>query len=194
LAAHAREHEAGRPVTVAGPIVNVPSFDDRPKPTLANASRAFLCTCNASLPRASYDAVGGFDESFDLYGWEDTELGIRLRRAGVARRYSWDAYLYHIKPPQTETLDVVLRKTVEKARMAARLVDKDPTARTRLATGAYAANLARAALVAPGWSLGWYEALATNPNAPAALRAFGRAQFLDGWYARELRAALRGRR
>ena len=45
------------------------------------------------MPRASYDAVGGFDESFDLYGWEDTELGIRLRRAGVARRFAWDAYL-----------------------------------------------------------------------------------------------------
>ena len=71
-------------VVVNGPILNVPSYDARPKPTLANYSRAFLCTCNASLPKAAFFAAGGFDESFDLYGWEDTELGVRLREAGAA--------------------------------------------------------------------------------------------------------------
>jgi glycosyltransferase involved in cell wall biosynthesis len=192
LAAHARAlATTSTAVTVAGPIVNVPASDVRPAPTFANASRAFLCTCNASVPRGAFDAVGGFDERFDLYGWEDTDLGIRLRRHGVRRVFAWDAYLYHIKPPVTETLDAALQKTSEKARMAARLVAKDPTARTRLATGAYAANLARAAVVVPGWSLRWYERLARDERLPAPLRAFARAQMLDGTYVHELRRALR---
>jgi len=190
VAAHARRYAVPAPITVSGPILNVPSPEDRPQPTVANASRAFLCTCNASVRRVDFDAVAGFDERFSLYGWEDTDLGIRLRRLGVRREFAWDAYLYHIKPPATETLDVLLRKTVEKARMAARLVAKDPTTRTRLATGAYAANLARAAAVAPPWSLGWYGRLARSEGTPAPLRAFARAQLLDGTYARELRRAL----
>jgi glycosyltransferase involved in cell wall biosynthesis len=191
LAGHARAHDTLFPVAVAGPIINVASYDSLPRPTLAHASRAFFCTCNASLLRSTFDAVGGFDERFDLYGWEDTELGIRLRRHDVRRVFAWDAYLYHIKPPEVETLDAVLRKTTEKARMAARLVAKDPTIRTRLATGAYAANLIRAAVVAPGWALPWYAAAARSDRLPPSLRAFARAQYLDGAYARELRAALR---
>ncbi len=191
LAAHAREHAGSRLVTVAGPILNVPRFSDRPKPGPHNGSRAFFCTCNASVSRAAFDAAGGFDEQFQLYGWEDTELGIRLRRRGVTRRFSWDAFLYHIKPAAIETLDAVLRKTTEKARMAARLVRKDPSTRTRLATGAYGANLLRAALMTPGWSLRHYEALARNDAVPPALRSLARARFLDGTYVRELRAALR---
>ncbi len=191
LAAHAREHAGPARVTVAGPILNVPSFTERPKPRPQNGSRAYFCTCNASVARAAFDAAGGFDEQFELYGWEDTELGIRLRRLGVGRRFSWDAYLYHIKPETTETLDAALHKMTEKARMAARLVRKDPTTRTRLATGAYGVNLLRAALMTPGWSLPHYEALARNERAPAALRALARARYLDGTYVRELRTALR---
>jgi len=190
LAAHAREHAALRNVTVAGPIVNVPSRDDRPVPTVANASRAFFCTCNASLARRAFEAAGGFDPRFDLYGWEDTDLGIRLRRAGLKRVFAWDAFLYHIKPPLTETLDAALQKTTEKARMAARLVAKDPSVRTRLATGAYAFNLARDSF-AWRWMLPWYERLARSERTPKALRAFARAQVLDGTYVRELRTALR---
>jgi hypothetical protein len=191
LAAHAREHRGLPNLTVTGPILNVPSRDDRPQPTVANVSRAFFCTCNASVSRVAFDAAGGFDPRFDLYGWEDTDLGIRLRRGGVTRVFAWDAFLYHIKPPVHETLDAALQKTAEKARMAARLVAKDPSARTRLATGAYAFNLARAALVAPRWLLPWYERLARTERAPKPLRAFARAQVLDGTYVRELRSALR---
>jgi GT2 family glycosyltransferase len=191
LAAHARERSQPGWVTVTGPILNVPDYSERPKPGPQNGSRAFFCTCNASVDRAAFDAAGGFDEQFVLYGWEDTELGIRLRRLGVRRQFSWDAYLYHIKPAATETLDAALHKTTEKAKMAARLVRKDPTTRTRLATGAYAANVLRAALLTPGWSLRHYEALARNERAPAPLRAHARARYLDGVYVRELRVALR---
>ncbi|MCB9913719.1 MAG: glycosyltransferase [Planctomycetes bacterium] len=46
------------------------------------------CSGNASLPRAAFEAVGGFDESFPYAGGEDTELGLRLERvAGMRTLY-----------------------------------------------------------------------------------------------------------
>ncbi|MBD5603512.1 MAG: glycosyltransferase family 2 protein [Candidatus Eremiobacteraeota bacterium] len=191
LAAHVAAHaRIAAPAAVSGPILNVPADDVRPAPSLANYSGAFFCTCNVSTPRAALAAAGNFDERFNLYGWEDTELGLRLRRGGVRRVFAWPAYLYHIKPPGLETLDVVLQKTVERARMAARLVRKDGGLRTKFATGAYALNLWRSALLAPAWSLDRYRALAANERAPAILRALARGQFLDGAYRTALRRAL----
>lgn len=38
----------------------------------------FTCSHNFSLPRAVYEAVGGFDEHFRNWGYEDTEIGYRL--------------------------------------------------------------------------------------------------------------------
>lgn len=193
LAAHAAAHAGVFPLAVSGPILNVPDYGARPKASFANYSGAFFCTCNVSVPRSALRAVGGFDEGFDLYGWEDTELGLRLRRHDVRRGFAWRAYLWHIKPPNSETLDVVYDKTVERATMAARLLRKDGSLRTKLATGAYALNLVRASVLAPRWSLPAYRALATNERLPRALRAFARAQLLDGAYTATLRQALAAR-
>jgi glycosyltransferase involved in cell wall biosynthesis len=190
LAAHALAHRGIFPVAVSGPILNVPSYEDRPKPSAAHYSRAFFCTCNVSVPRSALDAAGGFDERFDLYGWEDTDLGLRLRRRDVRRVFAWDAYLYHIKPPRVETLDTVVNTTVERARMAARFLRKDRSLRTRLATGAYGANLWRARLLAPEWSQGPARKLAEDERLPAPLRALARAQLLDAAYTNTLRRAL----
>ena len=176
---------------VNGPIVNVPSYEDRPKPTTRNYSGAFLCTRNASVSREALASVSGFDERFNLYGWEDTDLGLRLRRQGVRRTFAWDAHLYHIKPPSTETLNVVLQKTLEKARMAARLLEKDGGVRARLATGAYEPNLLRARLLTPEWLLPMYAGMAQDERIPETLRGFARRQLLDGAYTNELRRALR---
>lgn len=189
LAAHAAAHEPGRSFAVSGPIINVPSYESRPAPTAANFSRAFFCTCNVSFPRAAFEAAGGFDESFELYGWEDTELGLRLRAGGMERHFAWEAYLWHIKPPHADPLENALRRTLEKARMAARLVRKDGSTRVRLATGAYPANVARARLLSPPWSLPVYASL-TREGVPAPLARWARAMLLDGLYIDELCRAL----
>jgi len=184
LAAHGAAHDASAERAVSGPIVNVASYDEQPRPGAQNFSNAFFVTCNVSVPKSALERVGKFDESFDLYGWEDTELGLRLREAGVQRGFAWDAYLYHIKPPEIETLDVTIRKTIEKAKMAARFVRKKPTLRTRLATGAYTLNLWRGKLGAPLLPL--YAGLASSPRAPKALAAYARARLLDGIYVERL--------
>jgi len=190
LAAHLAAH-AGAPARIVnGPILNVASYDDKPKPTLANFSRASLCTCNASVPRAALESVGGFDESFDLYGWEDSELGIRLRDAGAGWKFAWDAPIWHVKPPEHNTLEVEARKAVEKARMARRFLDKHPSKRARMATGAHVLNLVRARYLLPDRWLWLLAGVATDGHAPGWIKSLARAQFLDATYARELARAL----
>jgi GT2 family glycosyltransferase len=185
VAAHAAAHDGDERV-VNGPILNVPSYEDRPLPKAASYSRAFLCTCNASLSRAAFTKAGGFDENFDLYGWEDTELGVRLREAGLRWKFAWEAYLWHVKPPRENTLAVESRKAIEKARMARRFLAKHPSRRARLATGAHPLNLLRARHLLPDWLLAVYGGIATSDRLPAWLNAIARAQFLDAIYTREL--------
>jgi glycosyltransferase involved in cell wall biosynthesis len=193
IAAHAAAHRVGGERVVNGPILNVSSYESRPMPRPANYSRAYLCTCNASLTKAAFLRAGGFDESFDLYGWEDTELGVRLRLAGVQWKFAWDAYLWHIKPPEENTIAVESRKAVEKARMAGRFLAKHPSQRARLATGAHALNLLRAKYLLPDWLLALYAGLSTSTRVPAWMGAIVRAHFLDAVYARELLRALGAR-
>ncbi|HEV3085838.1 MAG TPA: glycosyltransferase, partial [Candidatus Elarobacter sp.] len=194
LAAHAKAHDADIfPLAVSGPIVNVPDPEQRPEPTAANFSRAFFVTCNVSVRAASLRAVGGFDEAFDLYGWEDTELGARLRDHGVRRGFAWDAYLWHIKPPTPESLEDALGKAIEKARMAARFVRKTPTARIKLATGAYAFNLLRARIFAPGFAQPLFAGLASSTRVPSAVAQLARHALLDSVYTEELERQLRRR-
>jgi glycosyltransferase involved in cell wall biosynthesis len=194
LAAHARAHDdAIFPLAVSGPILNVAEARRRPEPTAANFSRAFFVTCNVSVRAASLRAVGGFDESFNLYGWEDTELGARLRAYGVRRAFAWDAYLWHIKPPTPESLEDALGKAIEKARMAARFVRKMPTRRIKLATGAYAFNLVRARLLAPPIAQPLFAGLATSARVPAAVAQLARTALLDSVYTEELDRQLRRR-
>lgn len=185
LAAHEAAHSRAN-LVVNGPILNVPSYEMRPKPSPANYSRAFLCTCNASLTKKALVDVGGFDERFDLYGWEDTELGVRLRDAGLHRKFAWDAYIWHIKAPQDTTLEVETAKILEKARMAARFVRKVPSLRARMATGAHTLNLVRGRYFLPDSLLALYAGVASDERAPAALRSLARMRFLDGMYTREL--------
>ncbi|MGA3038502.1 MAG: glycosyltransferase [Vulcanimicrobiaceae bacterium] len=182
VAAHVAEHRGGRSRVVTGPIVNVPDYEHRPRPGAAHYSSAFFCTCNASVSKVALEAVGGFDEAFNLYGWEDTELGLRLRNAGLEHAFAWDAFLYHIKPP--ESLDLAIRRTVEKAVMAAQFVQKSPSLRTKLATGAYRINLARGKLASPLLPL--FAGVASSDVLPKSVVAFARTRLLDGLYLNRL--------
>ena len=189
LAAHEAAHVTSN-LIVNGPILNVSGYDDVPKPAFSNYSRAFLCTCNVSVPKHALDAVHGFDEDFKLYGWEDTELGVRLRERGLRWRFAWDAYLWHIKPPTENTLEVETQKALEKAQMASQFIRKQSSPRARMAAGAYGLNLVRGKYFLPDRLLAVFAGLATSTSAPSPVRAFARAQFLDGMYTRELIRAL----
>ena len=50
-----------------------------------NAPFNFFYTSNIAFSRIFYDKLGGFDESFREYGWEDIELGYRYQKKGGMR-------------------------------------------------------------------------------------------------------------
>ena len=184
VAAHLRAHETRAARVVSGPIINVADAAARPAPGPHNYSRAFFCTCNASAPLAALRAAGGFDERYDLYGWEDTDLGIRLQARGLRRAWAWDAYIYHIKPKTGESLDLRISRAREKAQMAARFVRKSPTWPVKLATGAYPGNFARASLMNAAPLRRLYARL-------AAQNGWARDRLVDAAYVDALRTALK---
>lgn len=65
----------------------------------------YFVTQNAAVPRRALETIGGFDEQFSAYGFEDMDLGFRLEEAGVrfvvlavpiplhVHHHSLDAYL-----------------------------------------------------------------------------------------------------
>src|SRR5690606_2931505 len=82
-----------------GPVIHTDNLDD---PTSAefkvtDISRAFFATGNASIRKEHLFAAGLFDEEFVEYGWEDLELGIRLRRRGLRAVKAPQAKGYHYK-------------------------------------------------------------------------------------------------
>ncbi|MFD2616323.1 glycosyltransferase family 2 protein [Terrilactibacillus laevilacticus] len=52
-----------------------------------------------SIPRSLLDKIGGFEESFKGWGFEDTELGYRLYLAGAKFRYYPNVSAYHQEHP-----------------------------------------------------------------------------------------------
>jgi len=192
VAEHLRaHHDSARPAVVSGPIVNVPDKDHLVAPAARHYSRAFFCTCNVSVPKADLEAVGGFDERYDLYGWEDTDVGLRLRSRDLARVFAWPAYIYHVKPPRAVTLERRRALAVEKGTMAARFIRKAPTWAVRLATGAYGANFARAAIVNARPLRTLYERLALSARPGSFVHVFASEALVDAAYLDALRSALR---
>jgi hypothetical protein len=75
---------------------------------------------------------GLFDSAFQLYGWEDLELGERLRRMGVSLVRCPAAVGYHWHPPLSlEQVPELVRKEQERARMGLLFYRKHPTLRVR---------------------------------------------------------------
>jgi GT2 family glycosyltransferase len=191
VSAHLRaHHDQRRSAVVSGPIVNVSDKQHLILPTARHYSRAFFCTCNVSVAKADLDSVAGFDEHYDLYGWEDTDLGIRLRARGLTRVFAWPAYIYHIKPPSAMTLDRRRSLAAEKGAMAARFVRKAPLWPVRLATGAYAANFARAAIVNAKPMRALYERIAHGARPGSIAQVIAAEALIDAAYLDALKAAL----
>lgn len=64
------------------------------------------------LDRATWERVGGFDESYVGYGGEDTDFGFRARAAGVDVRWMDDGLAFHqwhpVSDPPVEHLDDIV--------------------------------------------------------------------------------------
>ena len=138
VAEHLRSHARHPEAIVRGAVLNTESFDRLPVPvwTLANYSGNYFWTSNVSVPLARLRSVGAFTESFREYGWEDIELGLRLRFAGVRSIFNRRAVVFHYKPrARPSDLEGMVRQARAQARTAVQLFALHPHWRVVLATG-----------------------------------------------------------
>jgi GT2 family glycosyltransferase len=135
---HLRMHDTTPDAIIRGAVINTASFDVLPPPiwSLKNYSGNYFWTSNVSLPRATLERAGRFTETFREYGWEDIELGLRLRALGVRSFFNRYAVAYHCKPPRKATsVDGMIRQARAQARTAVQLGALHPHWRVTLATG-----------------------------------------------------------
>lgn len=135
---HLHTHAAHPLAIVRGGAINVESFDDLPPPvwSIGNYSGNYFWTTNVSVPLATIRAIGGFNEEFAEYGWEDIDVGLRLRFAGVKAVFNKRALVYHYKPrPRSSNVEKMIRQAQAQARTAVQLERLHPHWRTALATG-----------------------------------------------------------
>jgi glycosyltransferase involved in cell wall biosynthesis len=154
VAEHLRAAERMPHAVVRGGAIEVAGLDDLPPPvwSLRHYSGNRFWTTNVSAPLATIRAIGGFDESFTEYGWEDIDVGLRLRARGVPAILHPAALVYHYKPPlRVGDVERMVRQARAQARTAVRLVRKHPGWRAHLATGVTKAQrIAHALLRASG--------------------------------------------
>lgn len=135
---HLRSHVRFPERVVRGGAIETQSFDRLPTPTWtpANYSGNWFWTTNVSAPLGTIREAGGFVETFREYGWEDIELGLRLRAMGVKGTFNRFALAFHYKPhPKNEDVAGMIRQARAQARTAVQLRALHDTWRVVLATG-----------------------------------------------------------
>jgi glycosyltransferase involved in cell wall biosynthesis len=118
-----------------GSVINTCNFDT---PTaepfkVTDYSRAFFATGNVAIARHWLEEAGLFDCRFQLYGWEDLELGVRLKRLGLKLIKCPEAVGYHWHPPfALDQIPSLIDKEIQRGRMGVLFYQKHPTWEVRL--------------------------------------------------------------
>lgn len=118
-----------------GRVVNTCNFEN---PTaepfkITDLSRAYFATGNVAIAKHWLLDVGLFDTQFQLYGWEDLELGVRLKRQNLTLIPCPAAIGYHWHPPfSLAQIPHLIRQEEERGRMGIVFYRKHPTWSVRL--------------------------------------------------------------
>lgn len=118
-----------------GRVINTCNFDD---PTsepykVTDFSAAYFATGNVAIARKWLDQAGSFDTRFHLYGWEDLELGVRLKKLGLKLVKCPDAVGYHWHPPfSLKQIPHLIDREIQRGRMGVLFYQKHPTWEVRM--------------------------------------------------------------
>ncbi|HLO86965.1 MAG TPA: glycosyltransferase [Nostocaceae cyanobacterium] len=118
-----------------GAVINTCNFEN---PTaepykITDFSAAFFATGNVAIPKHWLEKAGLFDTSFQLYGWEDLELGVRLKNLGLQLIKCPAAVGYHWHPPfNLEQVPKLIDKEIQRGRMGVLFYQKHPTWEVRM--------------------------------------------------------------
>lgn len=141
---HLCYHKKYKKSVVKGWVNHVEDLENIQKPhfTLADFSTAFFWTSNVSVEKKYLIQAGLFNESFREYGWEDLELGLRLKKIGLTSRFNKKAVVYHYKKRwNKEELAKMIKISQSKARTAFIFLKINPRWRVKFATGLYPLRL-----------------------------------------------------
>lgn len=118
-----------------GRVINTNNFDH---PTsepykLTDFSAAYFATGNVAIARHWLEQAGLFDLDFRQYGWEDLELGVRLKKLGLKIIKVPEAVGYHWHPAFClEQLPKLIDQEIQRGRMGVVFYQKHPTWQVRL--------------------------------------------------------------
>jgi GT2 family glycosyltransferase len=132
LSTHLEAHrQHGNGILSRGPVIDVSDVAtarDGQLPKLVS-SPAYLTTANVALAKDALLRAGLFDEHFPGYGWEDFDLGFRLKRLGIKRVFCRQAVAFHVDPNQdrSDRMGDLLAKESARAASAAYFYRKHPT-------------------------------------------------------------------
>lgn len=118
-----------------GAVINTCNFDH---PTsepykITDFSAAYFATGNVAIAKKWLDKAGLFDTGFQLYGWEDLELGVRLKQLGLKLIKCPEAVGYHWHPPfSLAQIPNLIDKEIQRGRMGVLFYQKHPTFEVRL--------------------------------------------------------------
>ncbi len=141
LQAHAEGLERGKKqynsdrVFTYGAVVNTCNFDaPQSEPyKLTDYSAAFFATGNVAIAKRWLLEAGLFDTGFQLYGWEDLELGVRLKNLGLKLVKCPRAVGYHWHPPfSLQQIPKLIDQEIQRGRMGVLFYQKHPTWEVRL--------------------------------------------------------------
>jgi len=62
----------------------------------SNIPGNYLVTQICSIEREMFEKINGFNEGFDLYGWEDPEIGLKIERNKGALIFIKAKFVYHL--------------------------------------------------------------------------------------------------
>lgn len=118
-----------------GWVINTCNFDD---PTSASYkvtdfSAAYFATGNVAIAKKWLKKAGLFDTQFQLYGWEDLELGVRLKKLGLKLIKCPEAVGYHWHPAfSLEQIPNLIEKEIQRGKMGVVFYQKHPTFQVRM--------------------------------------------------------------
>lgn len=135
LEAHLAAHQSEDQVIGHGPVIHTTDLENptAARMKLTDMSRAFFATGNVSIRREHLLKAGLFDEEFREYGWEDLELGRRLRRLQLRAVPVPEAKGYHYKASlQLSQLPRLKERERQRARTALIYYRKHPERGVRM--------------------------------------------------------------
>lgn len=130
---HMSAHRRHKDTIVDGPAIFIDSLDEIghwSKKTLAffDFFGASFITANTSCPKRLLLSAGGFDEDFGVgFGWQDREIGLRLRRMGVRRVKNRSAFAYHFREEKGYTCQEISQKWRDRGVNAVLFYKKHPS-------------------------------------------------------------------